>query len=78
MKGKSIAIVGRNGEMRPFSLRAGWPAPMIETVMRQAQGWLSRFHQRRALGLLDERMLRDIGVSRPEAEREAQKPFWQA
>jgi uncharacterized protein YjiS (DUF1127 family) len=35
-----------------------------------------RSRQRRALGRLDERLLRDIGVTRCDAAREAGKPFW--
>ena len=42
--------------------------------------WIARSQQRRALEELveqDERTLRDIGVSRETARREAAKPFWQ-
>lgn len=35
-----------------------------------------RARQRQALMALDDRLLRDIGVSRADAEREASKPFW--
>jgi uncharacterized protein YjiS (DUF1127 family) len=35
-----------------------------------------RLRQRRILLELDERLLRDIGVTREQAEREARKPFW--
>ena len=35
-----------------------------------------RTRQRQALRALDDRLLKDIGVSRAEAEREANKPFW--
>lgn len=38
--------------------------------------WLERSASRRRLGALDDRMLRDIGLSRCEAEQEASKPFW--
>ena len=42
--------------------------------------WLMAAHerrrQRRALADLDDRSLRDIGLSRRQAEREAAKPFW--
>ncbi len=37
---------------------------------------LNRAGQRRALRDLDERLLRDIGVSRTQAIHEATKPFW--
>jgi len=44
------------------------------------RGWLrraaERSSQRRALALLDDRLLRDVGLSRVEAETEARKPFW--
>lgn len=38
--------------------------------------WRQRAEQRRQLALLDDRMLRDIGISRAAAEKEARKPFW--
>jgi uncharacterized protein YjiS (DUF1127 family) len=37
---------------------------------------LDRRHQRRALRHLDDHLLRDIGISRQEALKEARKPFW--
>jgi uncharacterized protein YjiS (DUF1127 family) len=38
--------------------------------------WIERARQRRALAGLDDQMLRDIGITRVEAAREAKKPFW--
>ena len=38
--------------------------------------WIERSRQRRALAGLDDQMLRDIGITRVEAAREAEKPFW--
>ena len=38
--------------------------------------WQERNEQRQALGALDERMLKDIGVSGADAHKEARKPFW--
>jgi uncharacterized protein YjiS (DUF1127 family) len=35
-----------------------------------------RARERRALADLDDRMLHDIGITRVEAIREAEKPFW--
>lgn len=40
--------------------------------------WHERSIQRRALARLDDRMLRDIGISRSDVEQEVEKPFWQA
>ena len=38
--------------------------------------WHELARQRRALLTLNDRMLKDIGVTRAEAEREAGRPFW--
>ena len=40
--------------------------------------WLERSRQRMALAELDDRLLRDIGVTSAQARREAAKPFWSA
>ena len=39
--------------------------------------WLDRARQRRHLGELDDRLLRDIGLSRAEVDHEISQPFWQ-
>lgn len=39
--------------------------------------WRERNRQRREIARLDDRMLADIGLSRIEATREANKAFWQ-
>jgi uncharacterized protein YjiS (DUF1127 family) len=38
--------------------------------------WIERVRQRQALAQLDDQMLRDIGITRVEAARETEKPFW--
>jgi uncharacterized protein YjiS (DUF1127 family) len=38
--------------------------------------WHELARQRRALLTLDDRMLKDIGLTRADAEREAGRPFW--
>lgn len=38
--------------------------------------WQERAEQRHALRTLDSRMLKDIGISAGDANREAGKPFW--
>jgi uncharacterized protein YjiS (DUF1127 family) len=38
--------------------------------------WLARIRQRQALARLDDRLLRDIGVTRDQAKAESRKPFW--
>ena len=38
--------------------------------------WRERTRMRRQLLLLDDRLLRDIGIDRLQAQSEAAKPFW--
>jgi uncharacterized protein YjiS (DUF1127 family) len=40
------------------------------------EGWIERHWQRRALLGLSDHVLKDIGVSRSEAQREGRKSFW--
>lgn len=38
--------------------------------------WRARAAERHVLRSLDDRMLRDVGISRADVERELHKPFW--
>ena len=38
--------------------------------------WIERARQRNALTALDDHQLRDIGITRLDAARECEKPFW--
>ncbi len=38
--------------------------------------WRERARQRRHLASLEDRLLKDMGISRADAGREASKPFW--
>ena len=38
--------------------------------------WRERAAMRRQLLMLDDRLLRDIGITRLDAQNEADKPFW--
>jgi uncharacterized protein YjiS (DUF1127 family) len=53
---------------------------VLEKLASVAVARLLRWHeltrQRRTLRTLDDRMLKDIGVTRADAEREAGRPFW--
>ena len=44
----------------------------LETLSR----WQERARERRILAALDDRMLKDIGVSRGLVQEEIDKPFW--
>ena len=56
---------------------AGWASEMIVSGMRTARTWIMRQRQRHDLALLDNRLLQDIGLSRIDVKKEAEKPFWQ-
>ena len=40
--------------------------------------WQQRMQEREHLGMLDERLLKDIGLTRLQALSEVRKPFWRA
>lgn len=56
---------------RPISI-AGLAASCLAEMRR----WAERRRERAALSQLDERMLKDIGISRSDAWQEIHKPFW--
>jgi uncharacterized protein YjiS (DUF1127 family) len=62
----AVSVAGRGGSLRAWAgaLRSRW------ALMRRAA------ETRRELGTLDPRLLADIGVSRAEAEREAERWPW--
>jgi uncharacterized protein YjiS (DUF1127 family) len=47
---------------------------MVEAVLE----WQERGRQRQMLGRLDDRLLRDVGLTRSDVEQERAKSFWQA
>jgi uncharacterized protein YjiS (DUF1127 family) len=54
--------------------------PLYSWLLRTLRVWSQRNRQRHTLRLLVERddyLLKDIGLSRGDALREAEKPFWQ-
>jgi uncharacterized protein YjiS (DUF1127 family) len=73
----------------PLHERAFVARPRDHVFARRAVEWLGRARDvielwqersrgRRQLLLLDEHVLRDIGITRLQAEAEANKPFWRA
>lgn len=49
----------------------------VAKLLEKLAIWQERTGQRHTLSELNEHMLKDIGVSRSDAFREARKPFWQ-
>jgi uncharacterized protein YjiS (DUF1127 family) len=54
-----------------------WLASPLRRLPDRLLLWLERSRQRRRLAALDDRMLRDIGLSRTAVWAETQKRFWQ-
>jgi uncharacterized protein YjiS (DUF1127 family) len=49
---------------------------LTERLRRLVVRWVSLRRERLELAELDERLLRDIGIDRIAAQREAARPFW--
>lgn len=52
--------------------------PLLANLRALLNEWRRRAHGRRELAVLCDRCLRDIGVTRYDAARELDKPFWRA
>ena len=52
------------------------PASYLRRALVLFYTWRQRLRDRRALALMDERSLRDLGLTRYEAFYEVHKPFW--
>lgn len=61
----------------PVALDWRWPARLHSRVLALLKRWLRNQQQRSALRRLDDDQLRDVGISRDQAEHEAAKYFWQ-
>lgn len=57
---------------------AVWPAvfALLRRTFRRAARRREHARQRHALLRLDDRLLRDVGLTRAEVEAEAGRPFW--
>lgn len=51
---------------------------MFEKLVKTTRTWKQRQNERQELARLDDRSLRDMGIDRFRANREARKPFWKS
>lgn len=65
-------ILASTARIDARSRRSGGLAAFVETVL----AWQERARQRRQLALMEDRLLRDMGISRAQVAWEAEKPFW--
>jgi len=69
---------GHVGPLRvPGAGLARWIGRGAALALTALLSWQERARQRRALEGLDDRLLKDIGLSRADVFREAAKRFWQ-
>lgn len=57
------------------SIRSGLGCSLLR-IRQTLELWYDRQRQRRQLIALDDHLLRDIGIDRISALKEASKPFW--
>ena len=64
----------------PPKAYAAWrrkePIHPIAAAVALIARWIRTARQRKALAELDDQLLRDIGITRVEAIKDAEKPFW--
>ena len=60
------------GGWTPGRILVGQVWRLVATLLR----WQERARQRAALAALDDRMLKDIGLTRADVTQEVSKPFW--
>ncbi len=65
--GAPSSLVARSGLVRGF-----------RSILSRLAEWRERSEQRKHLAAMSDRMLKDVGITRADAVREASKPFWQA
>jgi uncharacterized protein YjiS (DUF1127 family) len=58
--------------------KAARAAGVIKGAIETLQRWQARARDRRALSLLNDHLLRDIGITRMDVELELYKPLWRA
>lgn len=68
-------MVAEIGAWQNFPPQSGLRRTLM-ALAAHADACVSRSRQRRALAALDDRLLRDIGVTAYDATQEAGKPFW--
>ncbi len=61
---------------RAFDTAVSWLSRLPWTLAETLLTWQRRANQRRHLASLEARLLRDMGITKAEAAREAALPFW--
>lgn len=79
LTGISRPSANGSARLRPKSRESATPLLTLFHRLRKAYGLaIERSRQRRQLLEMDDRQLKDIGITRAEAELEGRKPIWKA
>jgi uncharacterized protein YjiS (DUF1127 family) len=68
----------RSHKAKPDRNRTDVLHRVLTKISSELGEWRRRSRDRRALAMMSDRSLRDIGVTRYDATWEANKPFWRA
>ncbi len=70
-----------NGAAARTGLGGRWRSELLGLTIRAFEAllaWQTRAAERGQLAAMDDRLLRDVGLTRSDVERERIKPFWTA
>ncbi len=70
--------LARKHKEKPDCDRTGVLRYVLARIGSEVGEWRRRLRDRRALAAMSDRSLRDIGLTRYDADWEARKPFWRA
>lgn len=69
-------VTTRPISLRPRGVQLGRIVAALSVLPQLLRTWAERDRARRELRGLDEATLRDVGISRADADFEGSKPFW--
>lgn len=73
---KTLSIFGPMSDAnRSFASEV---AAVVDRILETPLVWIARAAERRHLSDLDDRQLRDVGLSRVDLAAEIEKPFWRS
>jgi len=64
------------GDRRLAAAHRADPLDLVGDLVELVLVWLQRSRERLQLGSFGDHMLKDLGVSRADVDREVSKPFW--
>jgi uncharacterized protein YjiS (DUF1127 family) len=75
MSNHILSLIPRHGLAHSVAAQL---SPVLQRAVEAPVDWIARMRDRRQLAAMSDSMLKDIGVSRADAEHEVEKHFWQA